>query len=61
MFGSRYGFGNAYFEVADLISSVAMTVLMACMATIGIMFGLFLYSDISCNEMRESLIAVLIE
>ena len=41
-----------------------MTVFMACMATngtIGIMFRLFLYFDISCNEMRESLIAVLLE
>jgi hypothetical protein len=39
VFGSRYGFGNAYFEVDDLgvyLSSVAVTVLMACMATIGI-------------------------
>jgi hypothetical protein len=60
VFGSRYGFENAYFEVDDLgvyLSSVAVTifVLMACMATIGtigIMFRLFLYSDISCNEMR---------
>ncbi|KAG0589917.1 hypothetical protein M758_1G054800 [Ceratodon purpureus] len=39
VYGSRYGFGNAYFEVDDLgvyLSSVAVTVLMACMATIGI-------------------------
>lgn len=38
-YGSRYGFGNAYFEVDDLgvyLSSVAVTVLMVCMATIGI-------------------------
>jgi len=38
-YGSRYGFRNAYFEVDDLgvyLSSVAVTVLMAVMATIGI-------------------------
>ena len=39
VFGSRYGFGNAYLEVDDLgvyLSSVAITVLMGFMATLGI-------------------------
>lgn len=38
-YGSRYGFGTAYFEVDDLgvyLSSVAVTVLMGVIATIGI-------------------------
>lgn len=39
MYGSRYGFGNAYVQVDDLgvyLSSVAVTVLTGVMATIGI-------------------------
>lgn len=39
VYGSRYGFGNAYIQVDDLgiyLSSIAVTALMAVMATIGI-------------------------